>query len=255
MINKHLIIAGLVASAVLVTGCKGKEEPKKQDDSSKIVTTEQKVSYLIGQNMAKSLQQNGVVLETDSFLLAVSDVKSGTPTRISEEDGQKVMQEMQQKVMAKKEEENKKVSETNIAEGKKFLDENKAKPGVQVTATGLQYKVITEGTGVKPKATDTVSVHYVGKLVNGTEFDSSRKHGDQPVTFEVGGVIPGWTEALQLMPQGSKWELYIPSELAYGPAGTGPIPAAATLIFEVELLEVKAAAAAAKVAPAKPAKK
>ncbi|MES2825558.1 MAG: FKBP-type peptidyl-prolyl cis-trans isomerase [Pseudomonadota bacterium] len=251
MINKHLIIAGLVASAVLVTGCKGKEEPKKQDDSAKIVTTEQKVSYLIGQNMAKSLQQNGVVLETDSFLLAVSDVKSNTPTRISEEDGQKVMQEMQQKVMAKKEEENKKASETNIAEGKKFLEENKTKPGVQVTATGLQYKVITEGTGVKPKATDTVSVHYLGKLVNGTEFDSSRKHGDQPVTFEVGGVIPGWTEALQLMPQGSKWELYIPSDLAYGPAGTGPIPAAATLIFEVELLEVKAAPAAAKVAPAK----
>ncbi|MES2675428.1 MAG: FKBP-type peptidyl-prolyl cis-trans isomerase [Pseudomonadota bacterium] len=251
MINKHLIIAGLVASAVLVTGCKGKEEPKKQDDSTKIVTTEQKVSYLIGQNMAKSLQQNGVVLETDSFLLAVSDVKSNTPTRISEEDGQKVMQEMQQKVMAKKEEENKKASETNIAEGKKFLEENKTKPGVQVTATGLQYKVITEGTGVKPKATDTVTVHYLGKLVNGTEFDSSRKHGDQPVTFEVGGVIPGWTEALQLMPQGSKWELYIPSDLAYGPAGTGPIPAAATLIFEVELLEVKAAPAAAKVAPAK----
>lgn len=247
MINKHLIIAGLVASAVLVTGCK--EEPKKVDDSTKITTTEQKVSYLIGQNMAKSLQQNGVVLETDSFLLAVNDVKSGTPARISEEDGQKVMQEMQEKVMAKKEEENKKASETNMVEGKKFLDENKTKPGVQVTATGLQYKVITEGTGVKPKATDTVSVHYVGKLVNGTEFDSSRKHGDQPVTFEVGGVIPGWTEALQLMPQGSKWELYIPSELAYGPAGTGPIPAAATLVFEVELLEVKAAPAAAK--PAK----
>ncbi len=251
MINKHLIIAGLVASAVLVTGCK--EDAKKQDDSTKIATTEQKVSYLIGQNMAKSLQQNGVVLETESFLLAVNDVKSGTPTRISEEDGQKVMQEMQQKVMAKKEEENKKLSETNLAEGKKFLDENKTKPGVQVTASGLQYKVITEGTGVKPKTTDTVSVHYVGKLVNGTEFDSSRKHGDQPVTFEVGGVIPGWTEALQLMPQGSKWELYIPSELAYGPAGTGPIPAAATLIFEVELLEVKAASAAAKVAPAAPA--
>lgn len=258
MINKHLIIAGLVASSVLLTACK--EEAKKQDDSTKIATTEQKVSYLIGQNMAKSLQQNEIVLETDSFLLAVNDVKNGTPTRISEEDGQKVMQEMQQKVMAKKEETQKKLSETNIAEGKKFLEENKTKPGVQVTASGLQYKVITEGNGVKPKATDTVSVHYVGKLVDGKEFDSSRKHGDQPVSFEVGGVIPGWTEALQLMPQGSKWELYIPSELAYGPAGTGPIPASATLIFEVELLEVKAAPAAAKAAPApapaaKPAKK
>jgi FKBP-type peptidyl-prolyl cis-trans isomerase len=247
MINKNLVIAGLVASAALLSGCK--EEVKKPDDSTKITSLEQKVSYVIGQNMAKSLQQNGVALESDAFMLAVDDVKKGTPSRISEEETKKVMEEMQQKVMAKKEEETKKASETNIAEGKKFLDENKVKEGVQVTASGLQYKVITAGTGVKPKATDTVSVHYVGKLVNGTEFDSSRKHGDQPVTFEVGGVIPGWTEALQLMQQGSKWELYIPSDLAYGPGGSGPIPAASTLIFEVELLDVKAPAAAAK--PAK----
>lgn len=260
MNKKHLLIAGLVASTALVAGCKGKEEPKKQDDSAKLATLEQKVSYIIGQNMAKSLQQNGVVLESDSFMLAVNDIKDAKPTRIPEEEMQKIMQEMQTKVMAKKEEEQKKLSETNIADGKKFLEENKSKPGVQITASGLQYKVITEGTGVKPKATDTVSVHYLGKLVNGTEFDSSRKHGDQPVTFEVGGVIPGWTEALQMMAQGSKWELYIPSELAYGPGGNGPIPPASTLIFEVELLEVKAAPAAdakadAKPAAAKPAKK
>jgi FKBP-type peptidyl-prolyl cis-trans isomerase len=247
MINKNLVIAGLVASAALMSGCK--EEPKKPDESTKIATLEQKVSYVIGQNMAKSLQQNGVALESDAFMLAVDDVKKNTPSRISEEETKKVMEEMQQKVMAKKEEETKKASETNMAEGKKFLDENKLKEGVQVTASGLQYKVITAGTGAKPKATDTVSVHYVGKLVNGTEFDSSRKHGDQPVSFEVGGVIPGWTEALQLMQQGSKWELYIPSDLAYGPGGSGPIPAASTLIFEVELLDVKSPAAAAK--PAK----
>jgi FKBP-type peptidyl-prolyl cis-trans isomerase len=247
MINKHIVIAGLVASAALISGCK--EEAKKPDDAAKIATLEQKVSYVIGQNMAKSLQQNGVALESDAFMLAVEDVKKNTPSRINEEETKKVMEEMQQKVMAKKEEEQKKASETNIAEGKKFLEENKVKEGVQVTSSGLQYKVITAGTGPKPKATDTVSVHYVGKLVNGTEFDSSRKHGDQPVSFEVGGVIPGWTEALQLMQQGSKWELYIPSDLAYGPGGSGPIPAASTLIFEVELLEVKAPSAAAK--PAK----
>ena len=247
MINKHLMVVGLVASAALVAGCK--EDAKKQDDNAKIATLEQKVSYIIGQNMAKSLQQNGVTLESDAFLLAVSDVKAGTPSRISEEETKKSMEEMQQKVSAKKEEETKKLSETNAAEGKKFLEENKAKEGVQVTASGLQYKVITAGNGVKPKATDTVSVHYVGKLVNGTEFDSSRKRGDQPVSFPVNGVIPGWTEALQLMPQGSKWELYIPSDLAYGPGGSGPIPAAATLIFEVELLDVKAAAAEAEAKP------
>ena len=182
-------------------------------------------------------------------------LRAAVAPRLSEEETKKSMEEMQAKVSAQKEEETKKLSETNAAEGKKFLDENKAKEGVQVTASGLQYKVITEGTGTKPKATDTVSVHYVGKLVNGTEFDSSRKHGDQPVTFPVNGVIPGWTEALQLMPQGSKWELYIPSDLAYGPGGSGPIPAAATLIFEVELLDVKAADAEPEEKPAAKAKK
>jgi FKBP-type peptidyl-prolyl cis-trans isomerase FkpA len=147
--------------------------------------------------------------------------------------------------MAKQEEESKKLSETNIAEGKKFLEENKAKEGVVTTASGLQYKIITEGTGAKPKATDTVTVNYEGKLLDGTVFDSSAKHG-QAATFPLDGVIPGWTEALQLMPQGSKWEIYIPSELAYGAGGQGPIPASATLIFEVELLEIKAPEAEAK---------
>ncbi len=127
-----------------------------------------------------------------------------------------------------------------------FLEANKTKAGVQVTASGLQYKVIVAGTGIKPKVTDTVSVYYIGKLINGVEFDSSQKHGSQPVTFEVGGVIPGWTEALQLMPQGSKWELFIPSVLAYGPLGSGPVPPASTLIMEIELLAVKTAAEAKK---------
>ena len=196
--------------------------------------------------MSKSLQQNGVSIETDAFLLAVNDVKAGTPSRISEEETGKVMQEMQKKIMDKKEAEQKKLSEGNKTEGEKFLADNKAKEGVITTASGLQYKIITAGTGVKPKSTDTVSVHYAGRLINGTEFDNSHKHGEkgEPVTFPVTGVIPGWTEALQLMPQGSKWELYIPSELAYGPQGTGPIPPAATLIFEIELLEVKAPSAA-----------
>lgn len=253
MINKKLVMVGVMASAALVAGCK-KDEAKK-DDSAKLATLEQKVSYIIGNNMAQSLQKNSIALDNDAFMLAVNDVKAGTASRISEEEMGKVMQEMQQKVAAKKEEEQKKLSETNKAAGEKFLTENKAKEGVQVTSTGLQYKVITAGNGVKPKATDTVSVHYVGKLVDGTEFDSSRKHGDQPVTFPVNGVIPGWTEALQLMPQGSKWEIYIPSDLAYGPAGQGPIPPAATLIFEVELLDVKAAAEADAKAAAKPAAK
>jgi FKBP-type peptidyl-prolyl cis-trans isomerase FkpA/FKBP-type peptidyl-prolyl cis-trans isomerase FklB len=253
MINKKLVMVGLMASAALVAGCK--EKAPKQD-ATKLETLEQKVSYLIGQNIGKSMKQNGIVLDNDILMVALNDVKTDVPARISEEDAGKIMQEFQQKMMAKKEEETKKLSETNKVEGEKFLTENKAKEGVQVTASGLQYKVISAGTGVKPSATDTVKVHYTGKLVNGTVFDSSVKRGE-PVEFPVNGVIPGWTEALQLMPQGSKWELYIPSDLAYGPAGNQGIPPASTLIFEVELLEVKAPAAAAAepAKAAKPAKK
>ncbi len=252
MINKKLAIIGLMASAALVAGCK--EEAKKPDDSTKLQTLEQKASYIIGQNMGKQFKQSDFNLETDSFVLAINDLKAGTAARISEEDAQKVMQELTEGLKKKQEEKAKQLSETNKTAGEKFLAENKVKEGVQTTASGLQYKIITAGNGVKPKATDTVKVHYAGRLLDGTEFDSSIKRGE-PVEFPVNGVIPGWIEALQLMPQGSKWEVYIPSDLAYGPAGQGPtIPPASTLIFIVELLEVKAAAA--EPAPAaKPAKK
>lgn len=243
MFTKRLLAISIIAaSTALVVGCK---EEKKVDDAAKITTLEQKVSYVIAFNMAKNLKQNKVELDQDALILALNDAKAGKDSRISEEDGQKVMTEMQEKVMKQMEEERKKVSEENITKGKKFLEENKAKPGVTTTDSGLQYKVITAGNGAKPKATDTVTVHYTGKLIDGTEFDSSAKHG-QPATFPLDGVIPGWTEVLQLMPQGSKWEVYIPSELAYGEGGQGPIPASSTLIFEIELLEIKAPEVAPK---------
>ncbi len=254
MINKKLAIIGLMASAALVAGCK--EDAKKQDDSTKLQTLEQKASYIIGQNMGKQFKQSDFNVDTDSFVLAINDIKGGTAARISDEDAQKIMQELTDGLKKKQEEKAKQLSETNKAAGDKFLAENKTKEGVQTTASGLQYKIITAGNGVKPKATDTVKVHYAGKLLDGTEFDSSIKRGE-PVEFPVNGVIPGWVEALQLMPQGSKWEIYIPSNLAYGDAGQGPtIPPASTLIFTVELLEVKAAPEPAPAAPAaKPAKK
>ena len=254
MINKKLAIIGLMASAALVVSCK--EDAKKQDDSTKLQTLEQKASYIIGQNMGKQFKQSEFNVDTDSFVLAINDIKGGTAARISDEDAQKIMQELTDGLKKKTEEKAKQLSETNKAAGAKFLAENKTKEGVQTTASGLQYKIITAGNGVKPKATDTVKVHYAGKLLDGTEFDSSIKRGE-PVEFPVNGVIPGWVEALQLMPQGSKWEVYIPSDLAYGDAGQGPtIPPASALIFTVELLEVKAAAAEpAPAAPAKPAKK
>jgi FKBP-type peptidyl-prolyl cis-trans isomerase FklB len=141
--------------------------------------------------------------------------------------------------MAKKAEEMQKLSEKNKADGEKFLAENAKKEGVKVLPSGLQYKVITPGTGKSPKATDTVTTHYKGMLIDGTEFDSSYKRGE-PATFPVSGVIPGWTEALQLMKEGAKWQLFLPSNLAYGERGAGrDIGPNATLIFEVELISVK----------------
>ena len=132
-----------------------------------------------------------------------------------------------------------KAATTNKVEGDKFLAQNKTRPGVTTTQSGLQYKVIKQGTGPKPKATDKVTVHYEGKLIDGTVFDSSLKRG-QPISFDVTGVIPGWTEALQLMPVGSTWQLFIPSELAYGehPRPGGPIGPNAVLTFEVQLLKI-----------------
>jgi len=285
MINKKLAIISLMASAALVAGCK--EDAKKQ--APKLDTLEQKVSYLIGQNIGNGVKQSGITLDQDAFILGLNEVKApaspedqaklaelqkkapesltkeekaeldklkAAAPRISQEDAEKIMKEFQESMMKKKEEESKKLSETNKAAGDKFLAENKTKEGVQTTSSGLQYKIITAGNGVKPKATDTVKVHYTGKLLDGKVFDSSVQRGE-PVEFPVSGVIPGWVEALQLMPQGSKWEVYIPSELAYGPTGNQAIPPSSTLIFEVELLEVKAAPApAAEEKPAaKPAKK
>jgi FKBP-type peptidyl-prolyl cis-trans isomerase len=233
----------MAATAGLI-GCK-KEEVKPVDDSAKLATLEQKANYIVGQRLGKNLQDGGLAIEPESFALALTDVRDGKESRISEEEMQKIMQEVQQKAMAKQEEEQKKLSETNIAAGQKYLEENKVKEGVTATASGLQYKVITEGKGAKPKATDTVTVNYSGKLIDGTEFDSSAKNGG-PVSFPLDGVIAGWTEALQLMPQGSKWEIVIPSDLAYGAGGQGPIPPSSTLVFEVELLEIKAPEAAAE---------
>jgi len=244
MFNKRLLIIGLMAaSTTFVVGCK--EEAKPVDDSAKLATLDQKANYIIGHNLGKNLKNGGLSIEADAMAIALAEVRDGKPSRFSDEETQKIMQEVQQNAMAKQEEEQKKVGEANIAEGKKFLEENKTKEGVVTTASGLQYKVITEGKGAKPKATDTVSVNYVGKLLNGEEFDSSIKRG-QPATFPLDGVIPGWTEALQLMPLGSKWEIYIPADLAYGAGGQGPIPPSSTLIFEVELLEIKAPEAAPK---------
>jgi FKBP-type peptidyl-prolyl cis-trans isomerase FkpA/FKBP-type peptidyl-prolyl cis-trans isomerase FklB len=237
MFNKKLLVVGLISSALMV-GCN--KEAEKPDESAMLTTLEQKVNYVVAQNMAQNFKQGGLTIEPDAFALALRDVRDGVESRLTEEEKATVMQTFQEQAMAKREAEQKALSEKNIAEGTAYLEANKAKEGVTVTESGLQYRVITEGTGVVPTATDSVSVHYSGKLLDGTEFDSSVARGE-PVTFDVTGVIAGWTEALQLMPKGSKWELVIPSDLAYGPGGNGPIPPNSVLVFEVELLEVNAA--------------
>lgn len=242
MINKKLLIVGL-ASAVLIVGCS--KEEKQPDPSTLLQSLEQKVNYTIAQNLANNFKQSGVTIEPETFALALRDVRDGTESRLSDEEMQTVMQTFQEQAMAQREEEQKKIAEENAAAGAKFLEENKAKEGVTTTESGLQYRVITEGTGAKPAATDTVTVHYSGKLLDGTEFDSSYSR-NEPAVFGLNSVIPGWTEGLQLMSEGSKWELVIPSDLAYGPGANGPIPPNSVLVFEVELLEVKPADADAE---------
>ena len=155
------------------------------------------------------------------------------------------MMAFQQKLQAQRQEKSKKEGEENKTKGDQFLAENKKKEGVQTTASGLQYKIITKGTGPIPKPDDTVKTHYRGTLIDGTEFDSSYKRGE-PVTFGVNGVIKGWTEALLMMPVGSKWQLFIPSDLAYGPSGRPGIPPNSTLLFDIELISIEPKAAAAK---------
>lgn len=235
---KRTLLAGLIAAAVLTAGCNS-EEPAA--DSAKLESIDQRVSYLFGLNLAQQFKQDDVPLDVEAFAQAVRDVQGGVEPRLSEDDMKAAMQAFQDKQMAKHEESAKVVAEANQKEGEAFLAANKTKEGVVTTASGLQHKVITEGTGKQPTAADTVTVHYRGTLIDGTEFDSSYSRGE-PVSFPLNGVIPGWIEGLQLMKEGGKSELYIPSELAYGPGGTqGPIGPNATLKFEVELIKVGAA--------------
>ena len=196
-------------------------------------TTEmEKVSYSLGVNVAKSVQAQGLEsIDAPAIAKAFKDVFEGNDLDISEEEANLVLQDYFTKI-------NNKAQEANIGTGMKFLEENAKKEGVVTTASGLQYTVITKGDGVQPKETDNVTVHYHGTLLDGTVFDSSVERG-QPASFPVNGVIPGWVEALQLMNVGSKYKLFIPSNLAYGERGAGgAIGPNATLIFEVELISI-----------------
>lgn len=209
-------------------------------------TEKQQISYMIGMDIGKSLKPMKDEIDMATLQRAINDALADKKSLLTDEQAMQVMQAFavkmqakQQEEMAKKQAEMAEQGKKNVEEGKKFLAENGKKPGVTTTASGLQYQVITAGTGPKPKATDSVKVHYTGTLLDGTKFDSSHDR-NEPAQFVLNSVVPGWTEALQLMPVGSKYKLWIPANLAYGEQGTpgGPIPPNATLVFEVELLEI-----------------
>src|SRR5438094_1868623 len=219
-----------------------------QEKSPQLKDQKDKVSYSIGLNIGFNLSRQNVQINADVLTAGIKDAIAGKP-QLTTDQVKEVMatfeKDMQQKQKA--------AGEKNASEGTKFLEENKKKEGVKTTASGLQYKAIKDGTGAQPKATDTVTVNYRGTLINGTEFDSSYKRGE-PASFPLNGVIKGWTEGLQLMKVGSKYQFFVPPNLAYGERAVGPdIAPNSTLIFEVELLDVKPpAASASPAAPAPP---
>jgi FKBP-type peptidyl-prolyl cis-trans isomerase FklB len=223
----------LFVGIALLTTCaaaRQKASPRSQKD---------KISYSIGLDIGKSLKRQSIDVEETLLIQGLKDALSGRKQLLSDEEAREVLTAYQKELVAKHTEEARIAGEKNKKEGEEFLAENKKKPGVVTLPDGLQYKILEEGTGQTPKATDTVVTNYRGTLINGKEFDSSYRRG-QPVTFPVNQVIRGWMEALQLMKVGSKWQLFVPSELAYGPNGAGPdIGPNATLILEVQLLEIK----------------
>jgi FKBP-type peptidyl-prolyl cis-trans isomerase FklB len=205
-------------------------------------TDKQKFSYSAGYQIGQNLKRQNLDLDSRAFSQGAQDAIANAKPRLKPEEMQAAFQAQQKKDMEKQAAAAKK----NLDAGQAFLEANKKKEGVTTTASGLQYKIITEGKGKQPKSTDTVVAHYRGTLINGTEFDSSYQR-NEPATFPVGGVIKGWQEALPLMKEGSKWQIYIPSDLAYGPRGAGgEIGPNEVLIFDIELLSVKSDAASAE---------
>src|SRR5882757_5390953 len=198
-----------------------------------------RVSYAIGMMLGDKWQQQGLEVDPDIAAHAIKDVQTGGTTLLSQAEMQETLTEFQKTFKIKQQKMQAEKAEKSKAEGEAFLSKNKSNAGVVILPDGLQYTVLAEGTGAMPAANDVVSVNYRGTLLDGTEFDSSYKRG-QPAQFPVNGVIKGWTEALQLMKTGSKWKLFIPSDLAYGENGQRGIPPNSVLVFEVELLSVQA---------------
>ena len=222
------------------------------EEKSALKDSKDKVSYSIGLDIGSTLKKQNIDVNADALVAGLKDALTGAKPQLTEEQIKETMTTFSNELKNKQQAATQEAAQKNAAEGEKFLAENKTKPGVKATASGLQYKVLKEGTGASPKETDTVVTNYRGTLINGTEFDSSYKR-NEPVTFPVNGVIKGWTEALQLMKKGAKYQLFVPAGLAYGARGAGQdIGPNATLIFEVELVDVKPAPAASATPEASP---
>jgi len=228
---KH-VLATILSISFLFSICYAGEKLELKDQKDK-------ESYSLGYQFGQNLKAQDVEINLDVYISGIRDSLGGKDSLMSQEEIRTTLSDLQKRIAAVRQKELKEKAEKNLSESKAFLAENGKKEGIKTLLSGLQYKVLAEGSGKMPKAEDTVTVHYKGTLIDGREFDASYKRG-QPATFKVNGVIKGWSEALQLMKEGSKWQLYIPPDLAYGERAMGPqIPPNSALIFEVELISVK----------------
>lgn len=230
--KKQLTMAIAGVAVLSLIGC-NKEAEKEAPKELTLETVEKKVSYIIGYNTAQQAKQNGVVLDAQALAAAVEDINTDAEAKLTEEEMRATMMAFQAQMMEKRQAQQDQAGKTNEEKGKAFLAENAKRGDVKTTDSGLQYEVVVEGKGKSPASTDEVSVNYVGTLIDGEVFDQG-----EGVRFRINQLIPGWVEALPMMKVGSKWKLFIPPELAYGPGGSGKIGPNSTLIFEMELLEI-----------------
>lgn len=238
--KKLTTLLAAIACAGLVASCNKKDDKAAAPGDAALTTDAQKFGYAIGVDLGRSLQPVKADVDIAALKAGLDDVFAGGTPKMDDAAREEIKNSVAKKMQERQMEERTQQASKAKEEGEKFLAENAKKPGVKTTATGLQYEVLTEGTGPHPKASDTVTVHYKGTLINGEEFDSSYSRG-QPISFPLQNVIPGWTEGVQLMTPGSKYKFYIPSSLAYGERGAGvKIGPNSTLIFEVELVKIGA---------------
>lgn len=209
------------------------------EEVTTLPTGKDKASYGIGADIGRSFRERGIEVSVEALLQGLKDAYAGRKLLLTDEESAQALEAFQKEFASKRQKQMEERAGKNKAEGEKFLAENGKKEGVKTLPSGLQYKVVKSGEGRKPKGTDVVKTHYRGTFIDGKEFDSSYSR-NEPATFQVNGVIAGWTEALQLMSVGSKWQLFIPADLAYGAEGRGPeMPPNSTLLFDVELLSIE----------------